>query len=152
MLYTTCVWIFYPHGAIWRMNLHFTSMYICVELVHELVDDEQLWYFISERTLMQAFEHSDPFKGFPGSHSQLISCSVGIMSSWLLLAFHSQSASHHCINVASASLFIVATPVLKATVKPIKVMLHSNSVHDINIVRVISVDTHKLINQQTWKM
>jgi len=35
----------------------------------------------------QASEHSDPLKCPPGSHAQLVSCSVGIMSSCSLLAF-----------------------------------------------------------------
>ena len=34
-----------------------------------------------------AFKHSDPFSGSPGSHSQVVSCSVGITSSCSLLAF-----------------------------------------------------------------
>jgi len=32
------------------------------------------------------FEHSDPFKDSPGSHSQLVSCSVDIISKLLASA------------------------------------------------------------------
>jgi len=40
-----------------------------------------------------AFKHSNPLKGSPGSHSQLASSSVDIMSSCSMLTFHSRSAS-----------------------------------------------------------
>ena len=39
----------------------------------------------------------------PGRHSQLISCSVGITSNCLLLAFHSWLASHLCCLSSSVS-------------------------------------------------
>jgi len=55
-----------------------------------------------------AFEHSDPIKGSPGSHSQSVSCSVGITNSL--------SRTHNC-----ARLLTVAIPVLKAAVKLAKV-------------------------------
>jgi len=42
---------------------------------------------ISYLKTSRAFKHSDPLKGSPGSHSQLVSSSVGIMSSRLLLTF-----------------------------------------------------------------
>ena len=42
---------------------------------------------ISNKKASWAFEHSNPFKYSPGSHSQLVSCFVGIMSSCSLLVF-----------------------------------------------------------------
>ena len=109
-------------------------------------------------------EHSDPLKSSPGSHSQLVSFSVGIMSScshfW---HFCSQSALCRCVYIASAPWYsvsqtcnsarplIVATTVLKAAVKLTKVKLHGtcNNVCDVIIAHVISGDAQ--INRPTWK-
>ena len=46
------------------------------------------------------WNHSDSFKGY---HSQTVSCSVGITSSW---CFHSLSASHRCVYVALAPWYL----------------------------------------------
>jgi len=80
-----------------------------------------------------AFEHSDSFSGSSGSHSQLVSCSVGITSSCSLLAFPltvsltSSRLRYLCSPVSQtcncARLLTVATPVLKAAVKSTKVKL-----------------------------
>ena len=76
--------------------------------------------------ISRAFKHSDPFKGSPGSHSQSVSCFVGITSSCSLCIFYSQSASCHCIHVASTPWHLVLVTVLdhsvlKAAVKSTKV-------------------------------
>ena len=77
-----------------------------------------------------AFKHSDPCKCSPGSYSQLVSCSVGIMISCLLLEFPllvSLASLHLCCLWASVSrtrncarllIVHVATPVLKAASRP----------------------------------
>jgi len=52
------------------------------------------------------FEHSNPLKSSPGSHSQSVSGSMGIMSSW---CFRFRSALCHCIYVASASRYLSRT-------------------------------------------
>ena len=75
-----------------------------------------------------AFRHSDPFKGSPCSHSQSVSCFVGITSSCSLCSSHPQSASCHRIYVASTPLHLVLVTVLdysvfKAAVKSTKVRL-----------------------------
>jgi len=66
-------------------------------------------------------EHPNPFKGSPGSHSQLVGCSVGITSCCYLLAsqvaaifwhLHSRSALHHCIYIASAPQYFELISVL----------------------------------------
>ena len=96
-----------------------------------------------------AFEHSNPFKGSPDSHSQLARCSVGTTSSCSLLAFpllvsivlaclcclccSSVSWTHIC-----ARLLLVATPILQADVKSTKVKSHSNNVRDVIIAHVIT--------------
>ena len=86
----------------------------------------------------QAFEHSNPLKSSPGSHSQLVSDSVGITRNFLLLVFLilvSLASSHLCCicflvsrTYICARLLIVATPVLKAAVKPAKVNSHCNNI------------------------
>ena len=98
----------------------------------------------------QAIEHFNPFKGSPGSHSQSVSCSVGIYSSRLLLAFH--------IFVASAPRYLALImlldyykPVLKATVDQNKVAWQQCTVCDVIIVYMIQVSVDAQTNQQTWK-
>jgi len=91
-----------------------------------------------------AFKHSCPLKSSPSNHSYLVNYSVGITSSFSYLAFllsvslallhpscflcFSLSWGHNC-----ARLHIVATPVLTAAIKSIKVQSHGNSVHDVII-------------------
>jgi len=59
----------------------------------------QVWYFMSKN--QPGLQCSDPLKNSPGSHSLLVSDSVGITSSCLLLAFPlsiSLASSHlHCL-------------------------------------------------------
>jgi len=53
-----------------------------------------------------AFKHSNPLKGSPGSHSQLASSSVDIMSSCSMLTISlSVSLARH-IYIASASQYL----------------------------------------------
>ena len=111
---------------------------------------------------------SDPFKCSPGSHSQLVTCSVGIMSSCLLLVcplsvsfssvlplLLSLLSGLHCLCYLvsqtrnSATLLIVLDysqqlriPVLKAAVKSTKVKSYGN-----NACVQVGVDTQ--INKQT---
>ena len=94
-------------------------------------------------------------QGLSGSHSQSVSCSVGNMSSCLLLAFLfsvSLASPHlHCLHSSvswtlnCARLLIVATPVLKAAVKPTKVKLNGNNVRDIHC----TCDKYGHTNKQT---
>ena len=78
------------------------------------------------KSTAEPFENSDPFKGSPGSHSQSVSCSVGIMNSCIsvlgqpcviasTLLCSSVPLTHNC-----ARLLIVAIPVLKAAMKSAK--------------------------------
>jgi len=46
---------------------------------------EQVWYIIFKN--QPGLQHSDPLKSSPGSHSMVVSDSVGITSSCLLLVF-----------------------------------------------------------------
>ena len=103
----------------------------------------------------QAFEHSDPLKFSPGSHSLSASCSVGIWVTACFWHFCSHPLCLHCLCSSvsrsrnCARLLTVATPVLKAAVKSTKVKLHGNSVRNIyvNIAHMISVDAQT--NKQT---
>jgi len=113
-------------------------------------NESDISYLITSR----AFEHSDPFKCSPGSHSQLVSCSVNITSSFSLLAFlllDSLVLSRLrclCSLVSQARicarLLTVATlytsRVLKADVKSAKVKSHGNNVCDVIIGHMISGD------------
>ena len=107
-----------------------------------------------------AFEHSDPIKGSPGSHSQSVSCSVGITNSFWLLAF-SLSVSFAlsrqfflCSLVSQtpncARLLIAAIPVLKAAVKLAKVKSHGNNVCDVHVV-IAHMNKYGCTNKQTNK-
>ena len=107
---------------------------------------QQVWYFISK--IQPGLRRSDPLKSSPGSHSLLVSDSVGTTSSCSLLAFHSQSASHHLVYVASASQYLsrsrncgrllpVAT---QSSLAEVDKRSHGNNVRDVIIVLVISAD------------
>ena len=75
-----------------------------------------VWIWMSTSLTSQAFEHSHPFKRSHGSHSQSVSCSVGITSSCSLLVFLF-SISLTSLHLISLCCPIVATTVLKAAVK-----------------------------------
>ena len=66
-------------------------------------DEQQVWYFIAKNQL--GLRRCDPLKSSPGSHSLLVSDSIGTMSSCSLLRFHSRSASHRLVYAASASQY-----------------------------------------------
>ena len=113
-------------------------------------------YFTSEKKKKQPGLWTFPStQGLSGSHSQSVSCSVGNMSSCLLLAFLfsvSLASPHlHCLHSSvswtlnCARLLIVATPVLKAAVKPTKVKLNGNNVRDI----YCTCDKYGHTNKQT---
>ena len=55
---------------------------------------KQVWYFIPKN--QPGLRCSNPFKSSPGSHSLLVSDSVGMARFWHI---RSRSASHHCIYV-----------------------------------------------------
>ena len=102
----------------------------------------QVWYFIS-KIQPDLPEHSNPFKCSPGSHSQKISCSVGITSSCSLLA------SPLLVSLASTLpllLIRVATPVLhsncKAAVNSTQVRSHGS-----NIMFIAHADTQTTSGQ-----
>ena len=59
-----------------------------------------------------AFKHSNPLKGSPGSHSQLASDSVDIMSSCSLLTFSLSVSLGRCVYIASASQYLKLVTVL----------------------------------------
>lgn len=95
----------------------------------------------------QAIENSILLKCSPGSHYLLVGCS--------LLCFCSQSASRlhvRCLNSSGsrthncARLFVVATPVLKAS---IKVKSHGNSICEVIISHMISAEAQT--NKHMWK-
>jgi len=99
------------HQDIQNSNMVFTSSLFCYTLTLITLDgrtwfilskfNEQLlsllwkwWYkYNTYLKTIQTFQHSDPLKSSPGSHSQYVSCSVGITSNW---CFHSRLASHLC--------------------------------------------------------
>jgi len=92
------------------------------------------------------FEHSNPLKSSPGSHSQSVSGSVGTMQvSVQFWWFHSRSASHRHIYVASVSW----TPSLCYTItqtshpKSTKVKSHGSSVSYVIIAHVVSGDAKR---------
>jgi len=89
----------------------------------------------------------------PGSHSQLVSGSVGITTSCSLLVFHCRSD----IYVASTSRYIKLKTVLDYSLyvhqyskQPPLVKLHGIIVHDVIMVHMISVDaqSHRCGNRK----
>ena len=69
------------HELAYRFSGSITS---CIPGLSGQILHHSLKSDISYLKTSQAFEHSDPLKSSPGSHSQLVSGSVGIMSSYLL--------------------------------------------------------------------
>ena len=110
---------------------------------------------ISNKKAGWAFEHSDPFKYSPGSHSQLVSCFVGIMSSCSLLVFLLLvSLASSCLRCLCSLIsqtcncaWLVVIPVLKAAIRSTKVKSHRNNLCDVIIAHVISADVQT--NKQT---
>ena len=94
----------------------------------------QVWYFISKNQLGLLCSH--PFKSSPGSHSLLVSNSVGTTSSCSLLAFPllvSLALSHlHCLCFSvSISTHSSYTKQLSKLPKSTQARLHGNNVRDI---------------------
>ena len=111
------------------------------------VVNKQVPYFISNSQR----EHSNPFPCSPGSHSQLVSLSVGITNSCSLLHFHSRSALRRHVYAVSASrypsrtrncgrLLMAATQSSRLNCQSQLVRSHGNNVCDIIIAHVISAD------------
>ena len=76
----------------------------------------KVWYFIYINQLaLQTFHSTQDFRG---SHSQSVSDSVATYASLVTASFwhfHSQSASHRCVYVASASWYLKLVTVLDYT-------------------------------------
>ena len=114
---------------------------------------KEVWYFISKNQ-QNLLEHSNPFKCSPGSHSQFVSCSVGIMSRCLVLVFLLLAFGQPCVYIASAPWHVeLVTPrLLIYSIKPHHVdqnKSHGNNVRDVIIVHGISVDVQT--NKQTYR-